>query len=58
MNAPIRFKQADVTRVMKGARAAGIRDFQVTIDPLGNIVFATLKDVPPKFNSMDRILGR
>lgn len=58
MNAPARFKQSDVTRVMKSAQAAGIRHFQVVIDPLGNIVFSTLKDAPAKMNSMDKLLGR
>lgn len=58
MNAPARFKQADIARVMKAAQSAGVRDFQVTIDPHGNIVFSTLKDAPAKVNSMDRLLGR
>lgn len=55
---PARFKQNDVTKVMKSARDAGIRDFSLTIDPLGNIVFSTTKETAGKINSMDKLLGR
>lgn len=58
MGAHARFKQSDITRVMKSARDAGIRDFQVIIDPMGNIVFSTTKDAAGKVNSMDKLLGR
>jgi len=43
---------------MKGALAAGIRNFQVVIDPTGNIVFTATKDGAAKANSMDKLLGR
>ncbi|MDG2515086.1 hypothetical protein P7B04_20590 [Sphingobium yanoikuyae] len=58
MNAPARFKQSDVSRVVKAARDAGVRDFEIEIDPNGIIRLRTLRDAPGKGNSMDKILGR
>jgi hypothetical protein len=40
--APVRFKQADVTRALRGAIAAGVEIARVEIDPRdGNIVILT-----------------
>ena len=58
MNAPARFKQSDITRVMNSAREAGVRDYEIEIDPHGVLRFRTTKDGPAKGNSMDRIMGR
>lgn len=38
MSAAVRFKQADITRAVKGAKAAGLRVTRFEIDPLGKIV--------------------
>lgn len=45
MTARSRFTQADVTRAIKGARAAGFRNVKVEIDPDGTIRIIPL-DLP------------
>ena len=41
MTAPAKFRQADVTRAMKGVAAAGGKTVKVEIDPSGKIVIHT-----------------
>jgi hypothetical protein len=38
---PQTFKQADVTRLIRAARAAGIEVLRIEIDPSGRIVITT-----------------
>ena len=38
MTAPARFRQADLTRALRGAEAAGVRPVRVEIDANGRIV--------------------
>ena len=59
MSAPARFSQADVTRAMKGAKAAGFTRVRVGIDPLGNLVIDASDDAAPidRRNPLDRLLG-
>lgn len=56
MTTQARFRQADVTRVMKSAVQAGIPHFTITIDPVGNIVFRATEAEIARGNSMDAIL--
>ena len=62
MTAPARFRQEDVTRIMKGAKKAGYARVRLSFDPLGNIVVDASNDVEesPAFraNPLDRILKR
>ena len=58
MTAPARFTQADVTRVMKGAKVAGFTSLRVIIDPTGSIILEA-SDAPAiseRRNPLDRIL--
>lgn len=62
MTAPARIKQDDVTRVMKGVRAAGFARVRLSIDLLGNIVVEASEDAAPldgamPANPLDRLLG-
>lgn len=59
MTAPARFRSADITRAMKGARAAGFTHVRVGIDVQGNIVIdgtdaSTGQDLTPP-NPLDRV---
>lgn len=62
MTVAARFKEADVTRVMRGARKAGFSRVRVSIDPLGNIVADASDDpgevAPERANPLDRLLRR
>ena len=52
-----RFKQADLTRAVKGVEAAGIRVGRIEIDANGKIVIIAESAVPRKgSNSLDRFL--
>lgn len=60
MTAPATFRQSDITRAMKGARAAGFRRVQVHVDRAGNIVVDASDDPAPlqeeRRNPLDRLL--
>jgi len=60
VTAPALIKQDDVTRIMKGARAAGFTRVRLSIDPDGNIVVDASDDPAPAFqdrkNPLDRLL--
>lgn len=59
MTAPARFKEADIKRVMAGARAAGFTRVRVGIDPNGNIVVEASNDpgeIADRANPLDRLL--
>jgi hypothetical protein len=62
VTAPARFKQEDVTRIMRGAKKAGFSRVRLSFDPLGNIVVDASNDSEesPAFrpNPLDRILKR
>lgn len=55
-----RFKQADVTRALKGARLAGYGRVRVGIDVTGNIVIDAGDElgevIPVRRNPLDRFL--
>lgn len=58
MTAAARFKQSDVTRAAKGAKAAGIRIGRIEIDPLGRIVIeAATSAQARKGGSWDDVLA-
>lgn len=46
MNAPARFKEADVVRAVRGATKAGMRVGRVEIDPNGKIVILSESIAP------------
>ena len=58
----IRFKQSDIARAAKGMKQAGVDDFTVRIDPLGNIEIIasspTIGAAPKKGSSWDDVLTR
>lgn len=57
MTAKSRFKQADVTRAMKGALAAGEQIGMVRITPSGEIlVYAKGAEHLPRANPLDDLL--
>lgn len=62
MTAPARFKQSDVTRILRGARAAGFGRVRMNIDAAGNIVVDVANDPgepgPERINPLDRLLRR
>jgi hypothetical protein len=59
--APCTFRQTDVTRALRAARAAGFERVRVEIDPAGNIaIVAQANDAPSRdetegTNEWDRI---
>jgi hypothetical protein len=60
MTARARFTQADVTRLVKGAIAAGMAVGSVRITPSGEIVVSaqgTAQDLDHRENPLDRLLG-
>lgn len=46
MKGPAAFKQSDLTRALKGARAAGMKVDRVEIDPNGKIVMLSATATP------------
>lgn len=60
MSAAARFTQQDITRVMKGAKAAGFARVRVGIDPSGHIVVDASDEPevlrPIRANPLDRLL--
>jgi hypothetical protein len=53
-----RFTQADIARVLKGAKRAGV-DVQARIEPDGTIVVLTGQGIPANdANPLDRVLQR
>ena len=62
MTAPARFRQSDITRAMRGAKAAGFERVRIGIDAAGNIVIDAANDsgLPPmdRPNPLDRLLNR
>lgn len=56
----VRFKQADVTRALRGAQAAGMRIGKVEIDPTGKIVILSDTAAPARgsANPWDAELNR
>ena len=61
MTAAARFKEADVTRALRGARKAGFNRVRVSLDPLGNIVVDASDeagDPAVRANPLDRLLRR
>ena len=56
-NVPATFRQIDVTRAIKGARAAGMEVAQFAIDKSGNIVVVAKGEaVPPPIGYIDKML--
>jgi hypothetical protein len=62
VTAPARFRQEDVTRIMRGARKAGFTRVRLAVDPLGNILVDASDEAEEssafKANPLDRILRR
>ena len=59
MTAPARFTQADITRLIKGAIAAGLDVRSVRVAPTGEIVVsaeAAAHAMEPESNPLDRLL--
>jgi uncharacterized protein GlcG (DUF336 family) len=53
--APLKFKQSDVTRAVKAARAAGLNVGRIEIDPSGRIVLVSQNDnAPPAETAFDQ----
>jgi len=50
MGAPVRFKEADLKRAVRGVVGAGVRVGQIIIDPNGRIVITPVGQVPEKAN--------
>lgn len=48
MTAPARFRQADLTRALKGAEAAGVRPMRVIINANGQIELLLDSGTAPK----------
>jgi hypothetical protein len=55
--APVIFKQADVTRAVRGVTAAGQAVARVEIDPNGRIVIVTTEVRPAVQEDLDRELS-
>lgn len=51
MSLPARFRQADVTRAIKAATAAGMRVGRIEIDPNGRIVILPESATPSRGKS-------
>lgn len=62
MTAPARFRQEDVTRIMRGAKKAGFSRVRLAVDPQGNILVDASDDQEEnpafKVNPLDRILRK
>ena len=51
---PATFRQADITRAVKGARAAGVDITQVEIDKDGRIILVAAKSTDETLNGVER----
>lgn len=62
MTAPARIPQAEYTRILRAAKAAGFGRVRLSIDVAGNIVADVANDPeepgPERSNPLDRLLGR
>lgn len=61
MTVPARFKQQDITKALRGARAAGYVRVRVGIDVLGNMVIDASDgpaEVVDRRNPLDRLLDK
>ena len=59
MTAAARFKQADLTRAIKGAKAAGMKVGSFEINPNGKIVILSeAMSVPNDVNPWDSLVGK
>jgi len=52
-NRPAPFRQADLSRALKAAAAAGLDVGRVEIDATGKIVIVTAKEAPTPQNDLD-----
>ena len=59
MSARARFKQADVTRALKAAVAAGVKPAQIVLEPTGEMRLIFIDEGQPAgtINPLDRLLG-
>lgn len=46
MTAPARFKEIDLTRAMRAAKACGYAHVRVTVEPAGNMVIDAFEAAP------------
>lgn len=53
-----RFKQADATRALRAAAAAGMKPSGIKITPSGEIVVMFSDDTSGRRNSFDELIGR
>ena len=58
MSRAARFKQADVTRALRGANAAGMKPSGYKITPSGEIVVMLGDDTSEPRNSFDTLMGK
>ncbi|KQM72175.1 hypothetical protein [Sphingomonas sp. Leaf20] len=59
MSAAARFKEADVTRAVRGAAKAGMMVGRIEIDPNGKIVILSQSVAPPTDpNPWDIVIGK
>jgi len=56
MKRPVPFKQADVTRAIKGAIAAGLKVTRAEVDQSGKIIVLAGEEKPTPANSLDKWL--
>ena len=54
---PWPFRQRDLTRAIKAARAAGMEPTSARIDPNGGIVLGFTAEAAPPEDAWDRVLG-
>lgn len=59
MAARARFRQADMTRALKAAVAAGVKPAQIVLEPTGEmrLIFADEAQATGPVNPLDRLLG-
>ena len=61
MTAPALVRQADITRILNGAKASDYTRVRLLIDPHGNIVVDASDEPavlqPVRVNPLDRLLG-
>lgn len=57
MTAPARFRQADITRAIRAAKAAGAAEVRVEIEPGGKIIIMTGRAAAPESsNPWDEVI--